>query len=165
MQRDPNLVIPSLLWQILLRELHRRTGEHHESGAFLLGHSDERGRRVEKFVYYDELDPRAYETGIVILHAASFSPLWDLCRSSGLSVVADIHVHPQTAFQSLADRNNPMIAVPGHLALIVPYFARPPIALESIGFFEYRGSHCWRNLGGPRINQFLHIYSKERRYD
>ena len=154
---DPKLTIPLFLWRELLSELRRRTGKRHESGAFLLGHSTEQGRRVEQVVYYDDLDSHAYRTGVVVMHAASFGMLWDRCKSSGLSVVADIHVHPRAAFQSRTDRKNPMIAVTGHLALIVPNFARPPVALKSLGFFEYRGSHRWRSLGGSQIRRFLRI--------
>ena len=157
MERDPNLTIASSLWRALLCDLHRRTGERHESGAFLLGRSKEQGCEVEEIVYYDDLDPQAYRTGVVVLHAASFGMLWDRCQSSGLSVVADIHAHPRAAFQSRADRRNPMIAMTGHLALIVPNFSRPPVMLESLGFFEYRGSHRWRSLGGPHIRRFLRI--------
>ena len=158
-RHEPELTIPSPLWHTLLGELHRRTDERHESGAFLLGPLTEQSRWVKQVVYYDDLDPHACRAGMVVIHAASFSRLWDLCRSSGLNVVADIHVHPKGAFQSLSDRRNPMIGLLGHLALIVPFFARPPIALESLGFFEYRGSHRWRNLGGPKISQHLHVNS------
>ena len=157
MERKPKLTIPSAVWQPLLGELHRRTGERHESGAFLLGHLGEKGRRVVDAVYYDDLDPDAYRTGIVVMHAASFGMLWDRCRSNGLSVVADIHVHPRAAFQSRADAENPMIATTGHLALIVPSFAQPQVMLERLGFFEYRGNHRWRSLGGPQITRFLRI--------
>ncbi|EIM72747.1 hypothetical protein A33O_18954 [Nitratireductor aquibiodomus RA22] len=160
-QPDPVLNIPPQLWRELLDELHRRTGERHESGAFLLGRSDQHGRHAEKIVYYDDLDPAAYRTGVVIMHAHSFGPLWEICRGSGLSVVADIHVHPKRAFQSLADRNNPMIATAGHLALIVPWFARPPVEVKELGFFEYRGRHRWQNLGGPGIERFLRIGNAE----
>jgi proteasome lid subunit RPN8/RPN11 len=155
--RNPGLHIGSEFWQTLLVELCSRTEDHHESGAFLLGCAGEKGRRVERIVYYDELDANAYETGVVVMHAPSFGKLWELCRSSKLSVVADIHVHPAKAFQSLADRNNPMIAQRGHLALIVPDYARPPVLLKTLGFFEYQGAHRWRNLGGERITRFLHI--------
>ena len=157
MEHNPKLTMQSLLWQALLGELHYRTGERHESGAFLLGHSTKEGRLVEQVIYYDDLDPLACRTGVVVIHAASFGRLWDLCRSSGLTVVADIHVHPKEAFQSPKDRQNPMIAVTGHLALIVPFFGRPPVALPSLGFLEYLGSHQWQNLGGPEISQHLHI--------
>ena len=163
MQRNPNLTISSILWQTLLTELHQRTEGCHESGAFLLGHSDDTGRRVEQIVYYDDLDPHAYRTGIVVMYAASFGRLWDLCRSSRLSVVADIHVHPEGAWQSLADRNNPMIALPGHLALIVPYFARPPVMTKTLGFYEYLGKHKWRDFSGKRVSRCLHIVDQEER--
>ena len=156
-ENDPKLTIPLSLWWELLSELHRRTRRRHESGAFLLGHSTERGRRVERVVYYDDLDPHAYRTGVVVMYAASFGMLWDQCKSSGLSIVADIHVHPGAAFQSHADRKNPMIGVTGHLALIVPNFAHPPVVLESLGFFEYRGNHRWRSLGGSQIRRFLQM--------
>lgn len=157
MRHDPHLAIPGPLWKDLIGELHRRTQGRHESGAFLLGRSDGAGRRVERVVYYDDLDPHAYRTGIVILHAASFGLLWDLCLASGLSVVADIHVHSEGAGQSLADRNNPMIARAGHLALIAPRFARPPVLPESLGFYEYLGGHRWRNFSGRPIARCLHI--------
>ena len=71
-EHDPNLTIAPSLWQELLSELHRRTEERHESGAFLLGHTYEHVRQVEQVVYYDDIDPHAYRTGIVVIHAASF---------------------------------------------------------------------------------------------
>lgn len=157
MAHNPSLQIPSALWHTLLAELHRRTEGRHESGAFLLGHIHENGRRVEQIVYYDDLDPNAYETGVVVMHAASFGQLWELCRAQKLSVVADVHVHPEGAWQSLSDRDNPMIAQRGHLALIVPDFARPPVWLKTLVFLEYQGGHRWRELSGRRISRFLHI--------
>lgn len=157
MARKPSLQITSQLWETLLAELCRRTEGHHESGAFLLGLADDKGRRVTQIVYYDDLDPNAYESGVVIMHAPSFGKLWDLCRESKLSVVADIHIHPEEAFQSFSDRDNPMIAQRGHLALIVPNFACAPMRLETLGFFEYQGAHRWRDLSGKRITRFLNI--------
>ena len=157
MARSPSLHVQSGLWGTLLEELQRRTDGYHESGAFLLGRVGDQGRKVEQVLYYDDLDANAYDAGIVILHGASFGKLWELCRKCKLSVVADIHVHPEEARQSLADRDNPMIAQRGHLALIVPDFAQAPVRMESLGFFEYLGGHRWRNLSGKRITRFLHI--------
>ncbi|MBD2156760.1 hypothetical protein [Leptolyngbya sp. FACHB-16] len=154
---EPRLVIPMELWNGLLSELYTRTEEVHESGAFLLGLVIDGHRQVKQIVYYDDLDLDAYQTGIVTLHSDSFGKLWDLCRNKELSVVADIHVHGMSARQSLADRENPMIARKGHLALIVPWFAKPPVLVESLGFYQYQGDHKWRNLSGRRITQHLVI--------
>ena len=64
MARKPKLTIPSAIWEELLHELHRRTEELHESGAFLLGHAGGPGRHVSDAVFYDDLDPDAYRTGV-----------------------------------------------------------------------------------------------------
>src|SRR3954451_11210878 len=114
------------LWLALGAELHRRTEGRHESGAFLLGTRAAAEHEATALVYYDDLDPRAYSTGICVLHADAFGRLWDRCAEMSLVVVADAHVHPRGARQSLSDRDNPMIARPGHLALILPLMARPP---------------------------------------
>ncbi len=79
------------LWRAALAELGRRGQGHHESGAFLLGHQRGARRGVERFVYYDDLDPHCLDTGIVVFDGGSFGPLWALCRETGLSVVADLH--------------------------------------------------------------------------
>lgn len=155
MEHSPILRIPKPKWEKLLEELHRRTQCIHESGAFLLGSIEQNTRTVEDIFYYDDLDSQAYRTGIVTIHGSSFGLLWDHCRSRKLSVVADVHCHPKGAWQSIADRNNPMIAQRGHLALIIPYFARSPVRLETLGFFEYQGAHSWRDLSGNRIRRHL----------
>ena len=116
------------IWAALTDGLHQRGGGVHEAGAFLLGSRDGEVRHVTDFIFYDELDPQAYRTGVCVLHADAFAKLWSICRSRGSTVVADIHTHPGAAFQSHSDRTNPMVAREGHLALIIPDFAAPPVA-------------------------------------
>jgi hypothetical protein len=77
-----------------------------------------------------------------------------------LAVVADAHVHGRSAGQSTSDRDNPMIARPGHLALILPLMARPPVRRWAIGIYEYLGDHQWRALGGCRVSRVLKIEDK-----
>ena len=55
--------------------------------------------------------------------AAISATLWDICKRRGLTVVADVHVHPGGAGQSDSDRDHPMISRAGHIALILPDFA------------------------------------------
>ena len=154
---DPLLRIAPSLWSDVTTQLHHRTEGRHEAGAFLLGRNDQASRTAVSAVYYDELDPHAYMSGVCILHAEAFSRLWDRCSELGLSVVADVHVHPGRAGQSRSDRENPMIARDGHLALILPRMARPPIRRWSIGLYEYLGDHRWRALGGCGVARFLKI--------
>jgi proteasome lid subunit RPN8/RPN11 len=144
------------LWRKLTAELHRRGGGVHESGAFLLGSRVGDIRTVLDIVFYDELDPAAYRTGVCVLHADAFSKLWAICRARGLTVVADIHTHPGAAFQSHSDRTNPMVARDGHIAIIAPDFAAPPVPWDRLGIFEYRGSHQWTDCSSAPWPGFLY---------
>jgi hypothetical protein len=156
-QPDPCLRLTPRLWAEVTTDLHRRTEGRHESGVFLLGRKSQAGREALAAIYYDELDPNAYARGICILHADAFGRLWRHCEATGMSVVADIHVHALGAGQSRSDRENPMIARPGHLALILPDMARPPIRPDRIGIYEYLGDHQWRAHGGRHIARSLKI--------
>lgn len=161
MQHDPLLRIARPLWCELTTELHRRTEGCHESGAFLLGRKAAEERTALSLVYYDELDPRAYDSGICVLHANAFSRLWDICGECDVSVVADAHVHGGRAGQSRSDRENPMIARPGHIAIILPLMARPPVRRWAIGIYEYLGDHKWRSHGGCNGSRILRIEDEQ----
>jgi hypothetical protein len=154
---EPTLRLSRSLWTDVTRELHRRTKGSHESGAFLLGGRSGGERTATAVIYYDDLDPRAYDTGVCVLEADAFGRLWDRCTALALSVVADAHVHLFGAGQSRADRENPMIARPGHLALILPDMAEAPVRLSSVGFYEYLGDHRWRAHGGQKVSRVLRI--------
>lgn len=145
------------LWNKGLEELQRRTEGKHESGAFLLGYQEKDRRRITHFIFYDDLDPKAFETGIVVLDGASYGPLWRLCHETGLSVIADIHVHGGSNQQSISDRENPMIATSGHIALIVPCLAKRVFMPSELGIYEYEGEHKWRVWGGESANNFFYV--------
>lgn len=155
MSAPTDLRMPRALWDLLVVELHARTdGESHESGAFLLGHLTEHGRRVTDVLYFDDLHPDAHARGVVELPAAAFRVLWAIVRERGVQVVADVHVHPHSAGQSRIDRQNPLIATRGHVAIILPNFARPRIRRWSVGVYVYEGDHRWQAKGGCG-NRFL----------
>jgi proteasome lid subunit RPN8/RPN11 len=138
------------LWQSIMAELERRGERRHEAGAFLLGWTRGVRREVSGAVFYDELDPAAYATGVCVLHAPAFGKLWAMCREQKLTVVADVHTHPGSTFQSESDRTNPMVARSGHIAIIVPDFAAPPVPERELGIYEYGGGHSWSDRS-PRV--------------
>ena len=145
------------LWRAGLAELARRGRGVHESGAFLLGRLRGERRLIEQFVYYDALEPHCLETGIVVFDGAGFGPLWALCRETGLRVVADVHTHGCGARQSRLDRENPMVALAGHVALIVPDFARRVGGPAELGIYQYEGEHRWHDHSGLRAARFFYV--------
>lgn len=138
------LKIPTLLWRRLLTQLRQRGAGRRESGALLLGTPGT--DRVSRFICYDDLDEAALETGIITFHAAGFVRLWGICRQENLKVLADVHTHPSTwTGQSESDRTHPMVAEPGHFALILPNYAkRTPRPLGGASVYEYLGDHEWK---------------------
>ncbi|MEA2896565.1 MAG: hypothetical protein QOJ84_2180 [Bradyrhizobium sp.] len=146
------------LWRNLTAKLRERGRAcSRESGAFLLGYRQDGRARIVDFVLYDDLDLHALDTGIVRFDGRHFGALWDICKRRGLSVVADIHVHPAGSGQSQSDCAHPMISRAGHLALILPDFARPPIRTERIGVYRYLGDKRWHTVPANARSAFLHI--------
>ncbi len=142
-------------WLGLLAELRRRGQGRHESGAFLLGRLEPGRRVVEACLFYDDLDRHAYATGVCVLHADSFDAVWRTCRARGLTVVADVHTHAGGSWQSRADRESPMVARAGHIALIVERFAANPVWRHRLGVYRYEGAHRWTDLSGWTARTFL----------
>ena len=146
------------MWWRLVRKL-RDHGENasRESGAFLLGYNDGYRRRIVDFVLYDDLDPGCLSTGIVKFDGRYFSALWEHCKSAGLTVIADIHVHPGGYQQSASDKNHPMITAKGHIAMILPRFARGRQSRSNMGIYVYQGSKAWIDIPSNRCKRFFHI--------
>ena len=134
-------------WRTLIKELRRRGECRREAGAFLLGR---RGgnRRVVHVEYFDALDPGCLR-GHIHIDGRAFSKLWDLCEAEDLSVLADVHTHPGASVeQSSIDRENPMVACTGHVALIVPHLATRRVRPREVGVHEYLGDTDWRSSFG-----------------
>jgi proteasome lid subunit RPN8/RPN11 len=147
-----------LVWRRLLHGLRERGRNYsRESGAFLLGRKIGTRARFVRFVLYDDLDPHCLDTGIVRFDGRHFGKLWDLCAETGLTVIGDVHTHPGGSGQSESDRANPMISRAGHMALIVPRFAGPPVRLSEVGFHLYDGGKRWTTVPVNERRTFFHV--------
>ena len=144
----------SRLWRRIIAELERRGEHRHEAGAFLLGVSDGTRKEVREAVFYDDLDPQAYASGVCVLHGDAFARLWSLCREKNLTVVADAHTHPDAAFQSDADRHE------SHGGAARPHRDhRSRLArceAGALGVYEYVGDHAWHNRGGHNAPRYFY---------
>ncbi len=147
-----------LLWQRLRAQLRDRgRNRTRESGAFLLGRREGDQLRIVDFVLYDDLDPHCLDSGIVHFDGRYFSELWAICKARCLSVVADVHVHPDSSAQSESDRAHPMISKAGHIALIIPRFAAGSPPRCDIGIYRYLGGKRWATVPPGDRRRFFHI--------
>jgi hypothetical protein len=151
---NPSLIFPLFLWWHLLRELRRRGAGVRESGAFVLGRRNGATAKVSKFVFYDDIDPHALNSGIVRLSGHAMNAVWETCAQLGLEVLADVHTHPGDSGQSGSDKEHPMVSTAGHIALIVPNFARRVFDLAAVGHYRYQGGKRWAVFPAPRLGFF-----------
>ena len=139
----PKLKIQLKIWKTLVKELNHRGHGTRETGAFLLG--DKQQRIVTTFICYNDLDPGAFDSGIIIFNGNGFIPLWEYCTKYKVKVLADVHTHPEGwTGQSISDSRNPMVAQRGHIALILPNFAtNKKQLLNGVGIHEFLGDGKW----------------------
>lgn len=155
------VVMSGRRFDALLRELHARGGEYRESGAFLLGKPGARplfgALEVTDVVYYDDVDTASL-TGGITMHASGLSRLNMYCRDHRLRVLADVHTHPgDQVRQSGIDASHPMIALPGHIALIVPRFAAGRIHPHELGGHRLRAGGGWDGFTGHDTDQVFRV--------
>lgn len=141
------LSLPRLLWWNLVKALRVRGEGRRESGAFLMGSGKSDDRRIVMFICYDDLDPQAL-VGSIQFHASGYSALWKLCSEKAIRVLADIHTHPNSVVdQSPIDSRNPMLPVPGHIALIAPNFGlTSKLSLSGVGMHVFQGRGNWASF-------------------
>ena len=82
----PRLRCARTVWADGVRELERRTrGCRQESGAYLLGtDAPLGGQRILEFIYYDDIDPRALETGEVTIRQMALPKLWNSAAAAAM---------------------------------------------------------------------------------
>jgi hypothetical protein len=157
MSAPPLIEITFELWTELVAHLQSQGGGVRESGAFLLGRNTSTTRMVTGFLPYEKLQADALHEDYVLLTAKSFSKLWTVCQEHHVSVVADVHTHRFGPQQSHSDKSNPMIALAGHIALIVPKFAQGEIQISDIGVHIYRGNHQWTSQFGTSVPTLIRL--------
>lgn len=127
-----------------------------ESGAFLLAPLSG-SRHVVDIEYFDDLDPDCLR-GHIEIEGYAFSKLWAICEARKLTVIADIHTHPGASVQqSPIDKANPMVALVGHVGLIVPHLAKRRVTPRQVGVHQYSGSGEWVSWFGRDAAQRLSV--------
>lgn len=152
----PLLEIRLAVWERLIADLARTGHGVRESGAFLLGVSDQL-RIITEYALYDEVAPDSLDVDYVLLKGPHMANVWEQCEQRRLFVVADVHTHPGAPVQSRSDREYPIICIPGHVALIVPRFARGHVTIDSLGLHHFLGAGRWESWFGVDVAPRLRL--------
>lgn len=101
---------------------------------------------MQQVAFFDDLEPGSL-TGAVHLTHVAYARLGQICAATELVVLGDVHTHPGSSVaQSHTDRANPLLATPGHLALIVPYFAQGSPRPADVASYRYLGDDGWKEI-------------------
>lgn len=153
----PLLEMPTVMFDRLMADLAGAGQGRRESGAFLFGHLKPR-RRVVAYRMYCEIAPEsACRAAYVTLTGSEMARAWDYARNTRLEVVADVHTHPEGPAQSPSDRANPIVAVPGHVALIVPWFALQRPQPVDLGVHVFLGGSRWQSYFDSEAGRAVHL--------
>lgn len=153
----PLLEMPAAMFDALVADLAAAGQGRRESGAFLFGHLEPRRRVVEYRMYCEIAPESARRESYVTLTGAELARAWDHARSTRLHVIADVHTHPEGPAQSRSDRAHPIVAVPGHVALIVPWFALKRPQPVDLGVHVFLGGGRWESCFESEAGQAVHL--------
>lgn len=75
-----------------------------------------------------------------------FSSFWIRLADENLGVRVQVHTHPGLAYHSSIDDENPVVATPGFLSLVIPNFAQGPVGVEGAFLAQIDTSGKWHQV-------------------
>ena len=76
---------------------------------------------------------------------------------NNLSIIAQIHSHPNEAYHSNTDDTYPIVATKGGISIVVPRFAIDPIDIKNWAVYRLSSENCWVELNYPEIKKIIQI--------
>lgn len=76
----------------------------------------------------------------------------------GCFIAARLHTHPAEAYHSELDDTNMLIGHVGAISIVVPYFARDPIALEKCSVNELTQDEGWIELSADEVHERFRVH-------
>jgi hypothetical protein len=73
----------------------------------------------------------------------------------GMTLIAQLHSHPDEAYHSTTDDTYPIATANGSLSLVIPDFAREPFSLESCAVYRLLPPRGWVELVGDEAGRLI----------
>lgn len=158
MIKNKPIVIPEELWQHTWSGLRTRGEGAREAACVWAGSCSEREELVSEVVFLDDFPG---VKSFALQHQTSRTAtdaLFEGLRVKRLSIIADVHTHPEDWVDlSWVDKAHPIEYRPGLSALVLPYYATSIPAIATTGIHIYLGDGRWKRLHGRRAQQKVQI--------
>lgn len=81
----------------------------------------------------------------------------DWLYQKDLSLIAQIHSHPDEAYHSEADDNYAIITKSGGVSIVIPHFGTSDTCFEKSAFFRLHPQTGWTELSKQQINDLIKL--------
>ena len=136
----------------------RACGHHGVEGVALLAGVQEEYIFEVKTAIIPEQNAYNHEEGLIYtvsgeeLHRIN---VW--LYKNKLTLIAQVHSHPNEAYHSPTDDRYPIITAIGGFSIVVPYFGFNPITVEDWAVFRLNFSKTWQELSTKETKGFIKI--------
>lgn len=139
-------------------ELMRYAGENRVEGVALFAGYE----KDNEFYIIQTIIPKqtAYRLEVGLLYAVHADELYRInawLYENNLSVIAQIHSHPNEAYHSETDDEYPIVATKGGISIVVPRFAVDPIDINNWAVYRLSSENYWVELSYSEINKIIQI--------
>lgn len=153
-----SLRMTAALWRETWTGLELRCAGVREAACIWGGRRTENAEIASSIVFLDDLPGVRAARAIHRTPTGATTLLFQILRSRGEEIVADVHAHPSDwVDQSITDQEHPIEFRVGLMALILPSFARGEPDLERTGVHEYLGNRKWRSWGPSEVGSHIII--------
>lgn len=73
----------------------------------------------------------------------------------GMTLIAQLHSHPEDAYHSTTDDTYPIATTIGSLSLVIPYFARDPFSLADCAVYRLLPPRGWVELPRHEVERLI----------
>lgn len=139
-------------------ELMRCAGENRVEGVALFA-GYEKGN---EFYISQTIIPEqtAYKLELGLLYAVGADELHRInvwLYENNLTIIAQIHSHPNEAYHSETDDTYPIVATKGGISIVVPRFAKDPMNIKNWAIYRLSSENRWIELNYSQIEKIIKI--------
>ncbi len=134
----------------------RAIGEHGYE-AFALWAGDIEGKEASvRALYIPAQEGLRSDEGVcVVVGGEDLHRLNMWLYEHSLTLIAQVHSHPEDAYHSETDDTYPIIATAGGLSLVVPHFARGPFSLDEWALYRLSLGGEWMKLTDNEARELI----------